>query len=120
MSEDSHITPINCRRGEMVDTEASKASARKDMSVRVRPPVPTSQNLWAIQFEEDVKGKVKGWKDYLAGFLWAVEKLPDLAIRIRHNELTESDLFFLKDYCTHCYAFSKRRFRFVKQGPSKI
>jgi hypothetical protein len=89
----------------MVDMPDSKSGARKDMSVRVRPPVPKSLK-WGIRFKGDMS------HGYLSGFQRFFEKQPDIAARVKGDNLAEADLFYLNDYCRSCNAFTAHPFEF--------
>jgi hypothetical protein len=72
------------------------------------------KSYYAISFDEDAAGPPVTFKGYLAGFLRAIEREEEMARRIETDQLTESDLFWLNDYCRHCYAFDSHSFRFIK------
>ncbi|MBC7530207.1 MAG: hypothetical protein H7318_01435 [Oligoflexus sp.] len=67
---------------------------------------------YKIVFEDDAKSGTPHWRDFLGGWLCAVENAPEIGARVECDALEQKDLFWVNNYCRHMVCFDQRPFIF--------
>jgi hypothetical protein len=73
---------------------------------------PTASPRYKIVFDEDVVTGKLLVRDFLTGWLVAVENEPEIGARVEADSLEQKDLFWVNDYCRHIVCFDQRPFSF--------
>ena len=85
----------------MVNTNSYQNQSASDASPRYK-----------IVFDDDLKSGTPHWRDFLGGWLSAVENAPEIGARVESDALEQKDLFWVNDYCRHMVCFDQRKFKF--------
>ena len=98
----------------MVDMRDSKSRARKDMSVRVRPPAPSShlkstEGCWGFRI---VCKDPESRKSLACNWVEVMRKHPEFAAKMREDRLTQADLFEVRRQLSTLIATMSKKLEF--------
>ena len=69
---------------------------------------------YRMVFEESERDSNESLVGLLSSYLRVFDKQPEIGERLKNDQLIESDLFFLRGYCSRVGAYRKRKFQFLR------